>query len=202
MEIQGYADGSWPKLIDADEVEKITGASKEIILDYAKAGLCPHVIVARKDIFFIKKHILRWIKENLLDVCEGVELAPVPVLVKEPCQWSVPNALAMVADRLIEVPQISGIYFLVHDGKVIYVGQSINVATRILGHKNKTYDRALVLPCARQKLNEVESAFIGFFKPILNMNQDETKFIYNDKHAFDNPEIVVGEILQNNTSRN
>lgn len=195
MEIEGYADGTWPKLINAEEVQSITGVDKETLLQYAKSGCCPHVLVAHKEIFFIRSHVVRWIRENLLHVCDGTEIAPVPILVKEPCQWAVPQSLALVADRLIEVPEISGIYFLVLGGEVVYVGQSCNVATRILNHKNKTYDRALVLPCPRSKLNEIEAAFIGFFKPALNMNQEETKFIHNHRDAFENPSIVLNSLI-------
>lgn len=197
MEIQGYADGSWPKMIDVEEVEKITGVKEEMILEYAKAGACPHVLIAKKDIRFFKTHIVRWLKENLIDICEGTQLEPVPVLVKEAHQWKVPKALAMVADRLIEVPEVSGIYFLVHNGDVIYVGQSCNVASRMLQHKDKTFDRAFVLPCAVSKLNETEAAFIGFFKPQLNMNHDKTRFVHNHRDAFDNPNVVIGDILAN-----
>lgn len=197
MEIQGYADGSWPKMIDVEEVEKITGVEKNTILEYAAVGACPHVLIAKKDMRFIKTHIVRWLKENVIDVCEGTQLEPVPVLVKEAHQWEVPKALAMVADRLIEVPEVSGIYFLVHDGDVIYVGQSCNVASRMLSHKNKTFDRAFVLPCPRSKLNETEAAFIGFFKPQLNMNQEKTRFVHNHRDAFDNPNVVIGDILAN-----
>ena len=194
MEIKGYADGSWPKMINAEEVEKITQVDKETILDYAKAGACPYVLVAKKDILFIKNHIVRWLKENVLDVCEGTQLSPVPILVKEARQWSVPKSLAIVADRLIEVPEISGIYFLVHEGEVVYVGQSCNVASRMLGHKNKIFDRAFVLPCAASNLNETEAAFIGFFKPKLNMNAERTRFVHNHRDAFDNPNIIIAQI--------
>jgi hypothetical protein len=194
MEIKGYADGSWPKMINAEEVEKITGVDKETVLEYVKSGACPHVLVAKKDILFIKTHIVRWLKENVLDVCEGTQLFPVPILVKEACQWIVPKPLAIIADRLIEVPEISGIYFLIHEGEVIYVGQSCNVASRMLGHKNKTFDRAFVLPCAPSNLNETEAAFIGFFKPKLNMNAERTRFVHNHRDAFDNPNIVIAEI--------
>jgi hypothetical protein len=194
LEIQGYADGSWPKMIDANEVERTTGVEKNTVLEYAKSGACPHVLVAKKDILFIKTHIVRWLKENLLDVCEGTQLAPVPILVKEPCQWDVPTCLATVADRLIEVPEVSGIYFLVQDGEVIYVGQSCNVASRMLGHKNKNFDRAFVLPCAPSNLNKTEAAFIGFFKPKLNMNQEQTRFVHNHRAAFDSPSLVIGEM--------
>jgi hypothetical protein len=195
MEIQGYSDGAWPKMIDADEVEKITGVAAEKLLEYAKSGVCPHVLVAQKDILFIRTHIVRWLKDNVLHVIDGTQLLPIPILVKEVCQWAVPNSLSMVADRLIEVPEVSGIYFLINQGEVIYVGQSHNVAARILGHKNKIFDRAFVLPCPLSKMNETEAAFIGIFKPKLNMNQEGTRFVHNHRPAFDNPNVVLEEIL-------
>jgi predicted DNA-binding transcriptional regulator AlpA len=191
VEIRGYATGAWPKMIDAEEVERLTGISKEIILEHARAKTCPHVLVSGSIIKFIKSHIVRWLRENLMEVCDGVELSPVPVLVSRPTQFRVPACLAMVADRLVEVGQVSGVYFLVAGDEVVYVGQSLDIACRIAGHRDKKYERVFALPCAPSMLNATEAAFIGLLKPSRNMNAAGTFFVNNDRQAFENPALVL-----------
>jgi hypothetical protein len=62
----------------------------------------------------------------------------------------------------------AGIYFLVHEDRVIYVGQSVNVYARISSHTDKVFDRFTVLPCAKENLNLVESLYIHTLQPPLN----------------------------------
>lgn len=195
MEIQAYADSVWPAMLDAGEVEKLTGVDQDSLLEYAKAGVCPHVLVNKKSIFFIKKHIIRWLKENVLDIREGVKLSPMPILVTDASLLNVPKALAHIADRLLDVPRLCGIYFLVRAGEIIYVGQSTNASSRITGHGDKDYDRVFLLPCPASQLDQVEAAFIGLFKPTLNMNEEKTRFYHNHKPSFDDPSAVLGEML-------
>ena len=68
---------------------------------------------------------------------------------------------------------IAGVYFLIRDGVVVYVGQSINVFQRLDEHrKKKQFDRFYVLPCPAERLREVEMHYIKTFAPELNF---ETK---------------------------
>jgi hypothetical protein len=191
MEIQGYADASWPKMSDASEISSLTGVSKEQLIEFAEAKVCPHILINKKDIRFFKGHIIKWLKENVLEVCDGAPLKPVPILIKEADQFTIPSSLSLVADRLFELPIVCGIYFLILDNQVIYVGQSLNVASRIGGHTDKVFDRVLALPCPRSKLNEVEAAFIGVFRTKRNMNSEGTRFVHNHREAFLNPHSVI-----------
>ena len=71
---------------------------------------------------------------------------------------------------LVAKPWMSfcGVYFLISDDEVVYVGQSVNVYARIAQHKNKKFDKFAVLACSSQQLNVIESLYIHMLKPILN----------------------------------
>lgn len=61
-----------------------------------------------------------------------------------------------------------GVYFLVRDNKVIYVGQSLNVFQRIREHEHKNFDRYAYIPCDESMLDKLESLYIYFLMPPLN----------------------------------
>lgn len=64
----------------------------------------------------------------------------------------------------------SGVYFLIRDGVIVYVGQSSKVYARIDRHRDtKHFDRIAVLECAASDLLRLESIYIKKFKPILNV---------------------------------
>lgn len=63
---------------------------------------------------------------------------------------------------------VTGIYFLLQGGAVIYVGQALNVYRRIAHHDDKPYDEARFLPCGADQLNDWEGFFIRLLEPALN----------------------------------
>lgn len=61
------------------------------------------------------------------------------------------------------------IYFLIDSGMVVYIGQTINIKTRLLEHrKNKQFDNHRVIYCSFNKLNFYEERWINKFKPKYN----------------------------------
>lgn len=67
----------------------------------------------------------------------------------------------------------SGIYFLIHGEKVVYVGQSICVYNRINTHAANdfmVFDRYAYVACPQEKLDSLESLYIHVFRPTLNGN--------------------------------
>lgn len=69
----------------------------------------------------------------------------------------------------IPTPETSGIYFLIQNGSVVYVGQSNNVHRRISEHlTSKCFDRVNVIECPASELDRVEALYIRRLKPILN----------------------------------
>lgn len=74
---------------------------------------------------------------------------------------------AMVYDR------ICGIYFLLKDDAVVYVGQSISVLTRLGEHKRdqgKDFNRVYVIECPPESMARLEAMYIDKFKPIYNVS--------------------------------
>jgi hypothetical protein len=71
------------------------------------------------------------------------------------------------------MPAVSacGIYFLIDEKKVVYVGQSVNVFSRVFAHLgSKNFDSYVYLPCEKEKLDKLESLYIHFLSPPLNGN--------------------------------
>ena len=66
----------------------------------------------------------------------------------------------------------SGVYFLVDGNEVVYVGQSVNIYSRIPQHHNKRFDRYLYVPCKPELLNALESLYIHCLQPKLNFSSE------------------------------
>lgn len=63
----------------------------------------------------------------------------------------------------------SGIYFLIKDEKIIYVGQSISVLSRVKDHQNyRDFDHFTCIPCPKEHLDMLESLYIHFLRPEQN----------------------------------
>ena len=78
--------------------------------------------------------------------------------------------------RLID-KGVSGIYFLKHNGTVVYVGKSVNVSNRILSHlaeKTKVFTDFTFISCPKELLNETETAYIYKYDPVFNKRDSLT----------------------------
>lgn len=71
---------------------------------------------------------------------------------------------------IVEIPagHPPGVYFLLHEEEIVYIGQSINPGARISQHaKDKIFDRVLLLPT--MDLDTVEAKYIKKFQPKYNV---------------------------------
>lgn len=74
-----------------------------------------------------------------------------------------------IIEHAIPVSTACGVYFLIHEKKVVYVGQSINVFSRIFTHtQSKEFDSYVFVPCDKDMLDKLESLYIHFLSPPLN----------------------------------
>lgn len=99
------------------------------------------------------------------------------------------TALDLVGSALLREDEIvassqavdaaSGVYFLIQDARVVYVGQSVNVYARIMAHKEsaKAFDRWAAIPCRKDQLDLIESLYIHLFRPAYNGTMDERKMV-------------------------
>jgi hypothetical protein len=83
---------------------------------------------------------------------------------------AVPHTLQEVLRASIPAGSFAGIYFLVKDGEVVYVGQSVDVLARISRHRRdgREFDAYTYLACEKSDLDRLESIYIAAFMPWLN----------------------------------
>lgn len=82
-----------------------------------------------------------------------------------------------VVDGSVPLTDACGIYFLLYERRIVYVGQSVNCRRRISQHeasKDKTFDAYHILPCAQTELDMLESLYVARFKPQFNQNMPGT----------------------------
>jgi hypothetical protein len=73
-----------------------------------------------------------------------------------------------IVKRSLPYGGFSGIYFLIKDSRVVYVGQSTNVYARIDKHGTKDFDAYAYVPCRRENLDAMESRYIHLLRPPQN----------------------------------
>jgi hypothetical protein len=84
------------------------------------------------------------------------------------------NADALDKEYIISnsVPALPlcGIYFLIKDNEIVYVGQSIHIPRRLKTHKRdqKSFDKVFFVECKRKELDCLERKYIRKFVPKLN----------------------------------
>lgn len=70
----------------------------------------------------------------------------------------------------IPAPSCAGIYFLIKESKIVYIGQSINLLSRIGNHAARIdFDKYTFIKCEKENLNDVESTLIKRFNPKHNV---------------------------------
>lgn len=88
--------------------------------------------------------------------------------------------------RVFEMP--CGVYFLIEGDEIVYVGQSVNINQRLLGHfPNKEFSRVAILPVPPDRLEDVEREYINHLAPRYNKTvpwqQHNTEMCEMDKDA-------------------
>jgi len=73
-----------------------------------------------------------------------------------------------IADAALPWAKASGVYFLLDGSEVVYVGQAVNVYSRIGQHTGKRFDRYAFVPCPVDALDRLESLYIHCLRPRLN----------------------------------
>jgi len=160
--------------------------SAERLVELAEAGYLPHYRwsvgvpidgqpAVTEQLMFQLTEVRKWFVDNALTRHDGAPFPSLKVIVMHPDRRAqpqeLPPQLALMSDTLFRMSDlaISGVYFLVRDGALVYIGQSVAVGSRISNHPVK-YDDAFVLPVPRGDLDTVEGAFIRHFQPPENRN--------------------------------
>lgn len=64
-----------------------------------------------------------------------------------------------------------GIYLLIDNHEVVYIGQTLNIHQRLKSHKDKIFDRYHFFRCEIDKLNFFEEELIDRFRPKYNKSK-------------------------------
>jgi predicted GIY-YIG superfamily endonuclease len=62
----------------------------------------------------------------------------------------------------------SGVYFLIKDNNIIYIGKTKIGVRRVCQHRDKNFDSFSFLKCQKEEIDIIESYFIKKFKPMYN----------------------------------
>jgi len=181
-----------PEEVSAALVKRRCDIAADEIRGFADAGYIPcfwwQVNGERRGPYLQSGAVYNWVVLNCLSEQPGMGF-PKSISVYAPLQGRskaavkvgrLPTALHALAGNIFSVDsfRVVGIYFLVKDNDIVYVGQSIEVPSRVRGHKStgKKFDSAYFIPVPEAALNEVERAFIAVLKPPLNgTNPKETE---------------------------
>lgn len=86
------------------------------------------------------------------------------------------NKALLHSDEIVKaaIPwkKFSGVYFLVDNNEVVYVGQARNVQERLSQqHKEKKFTHYAFVPCPIEVMDKLESLYIHCLRPKLNGNR-------------------------------
>lgn len=74
-----------------------------------------------------------------------------------------------VISRSLPVFPRCGVYFLIKDDEIIYVGKSVRIPNRLRDHqRGKDFDRVFFVECKEDELDDLEKRCIREFSPRLN----------------------------------
>jgi hypothetical protein len=168
---------SWkvlPSFLSAEEMSKKCGMSTERLIELANAEIIPHVRIDNGPPLFLVRPMLDWVKENALYVQDGQKLPInlVAMINRKPDFSEIPEELQGIAGKLKKYENQAFppcVYFLIREGRVVYVGQTTTLPARIQTHMvDKLFDEVLYMVVPPENLLEVERSFISLLTPEYN----------------------------------
>lgn len=117
-----------------------------------------------------KRHTALTMKQKI-EMAESLLMTAIPKRVLNALS-QIPHDMEEVLEAAIPYRKGVGIYFLIKDKEVIYVGQSLDVFHRMSRHRrdNREFDSFAYIECEPERLDELESAYITAFVPFLNFS--------------------------------
>lgn len=192
----------WPtSLVTVEEIADTCGIIVERVLALADAGYWPHYRLDGGGPMFKKAESKAWVARNLMQRIDGKSADfEFKVLIQAPSKLcTVPPVSIASVKGLTELTHIlypPGVYFLVHNDEVVYVGQSTNPISRIGEHvrsKSGKFDRVYFLPVPHYMLDSVEGGFIKLLHPILNGNPGPKSGGFEDMAQQIHPELYTAQ---------
>jgi hypothetical protein len=117
-----------------------------------------------------KRHTTLTMREKI-EIAESFLMTAIPKRVLNALS-QIPHDMEEVLEAAVPYRQGSGVYFLIKDKEVIYVGQSLDVFHRMARHKrdSREFDSFAYIECEPERLDELEAAYITAFVPFLNFS--------------------------------
>jgi hypothetical protein len=171
-----------PKLHTPAEIAAIFCTSERALIRFARKHRVPIIEMKRGRHLFTEAAILELYRlKGMQPPAPPPPIAadPPPVVLSK--KFDIRELAVVTLDDVIyrsqEWTALSAVYFLIKDGRVAYVGQSINVHQRLDEHrKKKSYDRFFILPCEPVHLRALEAFYINEFRPEDNMDTTSLRF--------------------------
>lgn len=88
-----------------------------------------------------------------------------------------------IASQAVPFVEVVGVYFLIQNEKIVYIGQSTNIFKRLYEHKkdkDKSWDAYSYIECSAGELDIVESMYIFKYEPIYNSYSQEPNYQYDN----------------------
>ena len=159
--------------IRIEEVEAITGWDRASIKRAMAGGKFPAAVALGPRVSrWVRGEVDAWVAEH------GKQVAPLPKPPPPPPKPEMfgpprPNPYQLLNEEQILAQAAPygapGIYFLIRDGRIVYIGQSINVHARVAQHRaKKRFDRWHWVPVSKRRLDIMEQHYIRHFRPELN----------------------------------
>lgn len=92
---------------------------------------------------------------------------------------------AEIIGRSINAQAVCGVYFLIRNGRIVYVGQSVDIHSRVATHRvarqsirtpPKEFDSFSYVECGAENIDIVESLYIHAINPELNKPQNHKSY--------------------------
>jgi hypothetical protein len=149
------------------------------LAELAEAGYAPHYLIDGKGPWFKIAELREWFDRNAVQARGGLPMPTRLSLVLDPPQRPAADAPTCLShlDGLLHLDPAHlwhpGVYFLCQDDEVVYIGQSVMVPGRVMGHirqAKKVFDRERVyyLPVPEGELLRMESEMIRQLEPRYN----------------------------------
>lgn len=94
------------------------------------------------------------------------DLSDFGICVKQPKYALLPYDAIISASK--QDFRVCGIYFLIKNDEIVYIGQSVNIFGRLQGHSDKDYDSVAFVACPKSQLDILETLYILNYQPKLN----------------------------------
>lgn len=170
-------------------IQNCRGRLKEIVGDegviqLAKDGICPHYVMINpiteeETIWFNPSELNEWFETNFVKYKEATFVQKYTFLhfnkEMHTTSGEIPEELLKIKELyqlpLENIPTPPAIYFLCKEGKIKYIGQAANVSARVITHISeglKDFDNVFFITCPINRLTELESSLIRYYRPELN----------------------------------